>query len=172
MITYFHEKTNYSKLYSAVYWGSFKYDNEKDKDMDVIFHNRNTFAQEFKLKKALEKGKQIVRLLLNYSCIDNDELLKQSSNITKFSNINLHHQCDYYDHVEVYETIDKNIVILSSSYTKNDDKYKEFLTKTGFANINLLYNSDAISFYKVYTQEDINIIKNNLKNRFKNIKNK
>lgn len=166
MTAAFNEKTKHSKLYSNVYWGSFSYDPVKDKDMDVIFQNRNSFATEFKLKKVLQKGKPLVRLLLNYSCMKHD-YISNCSGISEFSNTNLHHDCDYYDHVEVYETTDNNILILSSPYTKNDDKYKEFLTTYGFIDTALLYNSNAVSFYKVYSKTDIQIIKNDLKNKLK-----
>lgn len=47
----YHEMTNYSKIYSGVYWGSFKFDPDRHNNMIPIFENRNKFAENYKLKK-------------------------------------------------------------------------------------------------------------------------
>jgi len=181
----FFEKTENPNLYKKTYWGTFKYDPETDIDVESVFKNRDNFASELKLKKVLDKSKSSAKIyfLLHYAFNGNitdddifstvENLYLRCTNLEIFKSIcglsKIKHD-HFYDHVEVYETMDGKIVILSSPYTLKNEEYYEFLNKTGFIDTERLYNSSAVSFYKMYDKEEISQIKPELMKKIKEFK--
>ena len=179
----FFEKTNNPNLYNKTYWGTFKYNPDIDRDVVSVFKNRDKFASELKLKKVLDKSNAKIYFLLHYAfngIITDDDIFSTVENCYYFrSNSEI---CNvlcvldkikydhFYDHVEVYETTDGKIVILSSPYTQKNEEYCEFLSKTGFIDTEKLYADNAVSFYKIYDKEEISQIKPKLMKKIKEVK--
>jgi hypothetical protein len=180
----FNEKTKNPDLYKPTYWANFIYCPDRDKDMDKIFENRNKFADDLKLKKVLDKEKSKIKFLLSYSFNDdfNDDFddSKLLENVKKYlyespsEILNIiygpgYSRHFYYDHVEVYETTDDKIIILSSPYEKKEEKYYEFLNKKGFVDTELLYSDSTVSFYKIYNKDEHQQIKQKLIEKIKKV---
>lgn len=162
------DQTKYPNIFEKVYWGYNPYDPNRDKDVDV-FENRNKFVEQFNIKKAIDKFNPGIKLLLNlefnYETFDDmkkdmkeNKLFNRTTPtkiIDKFKYQTLSHK--FNDHVEVYETNDNKIIVLSSPYTLRNSDYDVFLEKTGFIDYNKLYISSAVSFYKIYNKEETKV---------------
>ena len=163
------DQTKYPNIFEKVYWGYNLYDpNRDDKYLDLkyadVFENRNKFVEQFNIKKAIDKFNPGIKLLLNlefnYETLDNmkkDNLFTKTPAkiIDKFKYETLSHE--FNDHIEVYETNDNKIIVLSSPYTLRNSDYELFLEKTGFIDYGKLYNSSALSFYKIYNKEETKV---------------
>lgn len=169
------EKTKYPKLYKNTYWGKAKYEDGDDfttngkylesgsiKTTNII-ENRNKFAEQFKLKKLLDT--KTVNLLINTELIDNYELIKKYYGkldyvyfMLEIRRLVLDENKLFNDHVEVYETYDNKIIMLSNPYNDKNERYYEFLEKTGFIDLDYrLYSGSSVSFYKIFNKEDVSL---------------
>lgn len=164
MKQYFYEKTKYPNIFKNIYWGQLKVQlNETYNDNSLIFENRNKFVEHCKIKKSLDKAKKNIRMLLNIEFIDityydnYPDLRKLKYQELKYNR--------YADHIEVYETEDNKIIVLTSPNISEDKKFFKFIEKNSFVNTDLLYSNNAVSFYKVFSKNEttINYLANKIK---------
>jgi len=91
-MTKWASKTNYEKLFSECYWGRFPlvtFDGHNNAPEKEICDNRNAFASEYKLKKAL-----------NYTARGHITI----KNIFKNTLYEIERHGTYVDHIEYYDT--------------------------------------------------------------------
>ena len=135
MSFFYYDKTKYPRIYKDCYWGNFEYDSSRNLNDDHIYENRNNFIENHNIKKY--KGYRIPIKLKNViKIIENDIQKKYSLHI---------------DHIEIYETIEKDIIYLTSPYQKLEDKdEKLLLDNTKFTKNRPLYSSGATSYYTIF----------------------
>lgn len=139
--------------------------------MSQIIENRNKFIEQHKIKKIL-RGECKINLLLNIEffgvqkCFEHYPIFKDL--IFRLKYFIFYDNCTYADHIEVYETYDNKIIILSSPYQHKDDKYLEFIEKNKFIDTDSLYVNGSVSFYKVFDKSEITI--RNLTQKIKSLK--
>lgn len=130
-MTNWASKTNYQKLFSECYWGRFSLitwnasDNTPSKE---ICDNRNAFASEYKLKKAL-----------NYTAKGHIAI----KNIFKNTLYEIERQGVWTDHIEYYDT-GYSVICVTSYHCPNDKE--QIWTKYGFRKIAPLYLLDQTTF--------------------------
>lgn len=114
--THNYKLTNSPYIFKNSYWGS-----NINADSNII-ENRNTFVQEFDIKRYNERLREHMTLLEN-------------QDTTTF------------DHVEIYNTMDGKLILISSPYgNHNHAKYEYY----GFKLYNPLYKYNAITYLKEF----------------------
>lgn len=130
------EYTKYQKFFKKVYWGNF---DSSDLDMTIIY-NRNNFIEDNNIIKVIDK------------CWKNKKLDYYLHVLHKYEI-----PSSFKDHVELYETSDNYIYILSP-YTSNYILENEYeLLKLGFRRTYDLYSKNATTYILKINKE---IIKN------------
>lgn len=122
-MTSFYKQTKYPNIFKNTYWGGFDLDDHNN--MHEIFNNRNQFIQDFKIKKINTSLKNTAKVNEILSCLPNSNGI---------------------DHLEIYEDIDKNIIVVLSPYMDINSNDVLMMNTFGFKNIYQLYFKDAISF--------------------------
>jgi hypothetical protein len=130
-MTNWASKTNYEKLFSECYWGRFPligwtgHNNSAQKE---IYENRNTFASEYRLKKALNytaRGQITIKNVFKNTLY---EIERQNVNV---------------DHIEYYDT-GYSVVCITSHYCSTDKE--PVWVKYGFRKIYPLYDLNQTTF--------------------------
>jgi hypothetical protein len=129
-MTNYASKTNYEKLFTECYWGSFHltiWDGRKDPPQKEVCDNRNAFASEYKLKKCINYCKK-------HSAI---------KNIFTNTLYEIEKQGTWVDHIEYYDTGYSVICVTSHLCT---DEQELIWIKYGFRKIPPIYNLSQRTF--------------------------
>ena len=149
---------------------------------DEIKENRKQFAIDFKLKKRLKiNGKMTILLNSVFNNIfDDDKILgkieinQDRTNSYIFESIMMNNQAspygEYADHIEVFETHDKKVVIFSSHYMGRNENHYEFLNKSGFVESEKKMFDEGVTIYKIFDKEEINQVRPKIMKRIKELK--
>jgi len=123
---YFYELTDYPKIFKKTYWGKFNTENREQKEMEEIkniVQNRNQFIKDYNIKNiCLRPIKKIYKFI---DKVKNDSLI---------------------DHLEIYETNNKEYYILNSPYKNIDDEITIEFINLGWTFIPKLYFNESITF--------------------------
>jgi hypothetical protein len=123
---YNRDRTEYPEIFKYTYWGGFLYSNEKAN----IIENRNRFIREYDIKNHKQTG---MKKLCEW--LDNE----------KRTNLDL-------DHVEIYITNDKQLIVITSPYNHvNPSDFED----RGWTPIYPLYNRNAYTFMKEFNPKNI-----------------
>ena len=123
--------TEFPKIFENTYWGNL---DSECTGLNVSQH-RDNFVKNLKIKKAVKTGKIVGTLSGLSGCGD----------------------C-VFDHIEVYQTYDNNIVVVSSPYRRKDEYYQKFIQDNGFTDTDNLYiDCMSVSFYKVFNKRDATV---------------
>lgn len=118
----FCDATKYTRIFSNTYWGAFKIDKENN---------------------SIEKVEQTLKNRNDFITTENIKGIPRASVYSDYKN-NVLGDSHFYDHIEIYTTHDKNVVIINSPYNAND----EYLIENGWENYNNMYFSDVKTFIK------------------------
>lgn len=118
-MAFFHEKTEHSKLYKQTYWGGFTVENA-NYDTEEIIRSRNAFVNDNNIKAVK-------------TC---PSMLAHNKKTKLF------------DHCELYQTDDGDLIMVNSPYG-HDDIASE-LEGLGFVEIAPLYHPNAKTFVNVF----------------------
>lgn len=125
----YYAMTNNPDIFSKVYWGGFSYDASKDSsEMTSIFENRNAFAK--KIRSTTSFGPRKIKAI-DYT----------SMKETKIGG------SPVIDHLETYETIEGNTIVIVSPYTGyRQDEMDKYFESVGWIKIAPLYTSNATTY--------------------------
>jgi hypothetical protein len=120
--------TEFPEIYSSVYWGRFN--SEHNTIDELIIFNRNTFAKQYSLK-----------VIGRYYPDDIGRFIGQLSNSSPYRN--------YIDHVEVYKSGSKYVIVISPYNHIDKQDADKVLKEVGFKEYNKLYQLHAYTYIKV-----------------------
>ena len=126
-MTTYADQTDFPKIYSKTYWGSFKYE-PTSPDLTEVIKNRNEFAVNKKIKSSI-----------NYAKTRTTQK-KQIQNQFYFLQ-NMKQQ--YVDHIEYFDT-GISVIGISSAYDSNNDE--EVWQAAGFKKNAPLYSKDQTTY--------------------------
>lgn len=130
----FSDATNYPKIFERTYWGAFNTkDNGRRTNIEQIYKNRNDFVQKENIKCVAPS---------NFRCYSDYK-------------DNLYNSPDRYsfDHVEVYLTNDKKVVIINSPYHSDE----QFLFQNGWEPYAEMYFSGVKTYIKRISKEQLKL---------------
>jgi hypothetical protein len=87
----YYEHTNYPKIYSETYWGSFL-----GKPSDTILENRNRFINDYEISTKYPSSNKTISEL--YYTLRNGRLSSHT------------------DHIEIYRTVNRGVIVVNSPY--------------------------------------------------------
>ena len=122
----FFELTEYPKIFKKTYWGTFDLKDRTEKELEEInrtVENRNQFIKDYDIKEICKKQKKKLR----------EFIIKMDETCTL-------------DHLEVYETNNKEYLLLNSPYTSKGHYCHQKLTELGWEEMPTLYFEEATSF--------------------------
>ena len=114
------DMTNYKKIFSNTYWGSFDYNCNSSISNDLIIKNRNKFIEDYEIKRVVSN---IPNYILNIK-------ERQDSKL---------------DHLECYITKNKEYILVISPYNERDLE----LIEKGWIDIYKLYSTGATTYIKI-----------------------
>ncbi len=122
------DMTKYKDIFRDTYWGWFKKRQFNEDELEQIIENRNNFIVEFNVKKHIHLSKFPKWIRKNvYRSPTN------SQNIENF------------DHIEVYQTANKDHVLVVSPYCRDKDDY---FYNLGFEKYKPMYGRGATTYIK------------------------
>jgi hypothetical protein len=134
---FFHDATNYTKIFERTYWGAFNTRSNHTKNIEQIFKNRNKFIQQENIKGIPHA---------NLQCYS-----RYKANLFKLPRTpDCIYSCSF-DHVELYLTNDNNIVIINSPYEADE----HFLFDNGWESYDEMYFSGVKTYIKRISKEQL-----------------
>lgn len=127
-----YQCTTFSNIFKKTYWG-----NHHNYDSSIC-KNRDQFVQEYLIKDFnsyhTKEAKNIINCYISYKINSSDR--------------------DFFDHFEVYQTIDNKYIIMVSPFD-HVQNYEYYMERLGFIQIDPLYASHANTFIKFVDLEQL-----------------
>jgi hypothetical protein len=114
--------TEYPSIFRDTYWGNFMITASND----PIYENRNSFVEDFRITSTWM----------------NDTIHQYISSLRRTS------FGEFLDHVEVYRTESKRLIIVTSPYCIDESTLHLFPTDYGFEQTSSLYLPNVLTFMK------------------------
>jgi hypothetical protein len=118
---FFYEKTSHPGIFKNTYWGSFEIPPSSLAEM--FFKNRDKFVKEFGIVSSFYSRSRLSDILGS----------------------------DFCDHLEMYRTVKKQLIVVVSPYNQPSDNAPEIASSMGFRIYAPMYHPWARTFIAVFS---------------------